>query len=57
MALPPPKRVELGALYSVLGRNIIRSGPVHDLPETWVTVYTGDMGNSFGPKEFFRQLR
>ena len=31
MALPPPKRVEMGAFYPVLGRNgIIRSGRVHD---------------------------
>jgi len=22
------------------------------VPDTWVTVYTGDMGNTFGPKGF-----
>ena len=36
-----------------------RPSPLYSesVPETWVTVYTGDMGYSFGPQEFFRQLR
>jgi hypothetical protein len=32
------------------------SQPVGSIPTKWVTVYSGDMGNTFGPKGFFGRL-
>ena len=40
----PPKAKVRGS--NPLGR----ATSVRSIPDTWVTVYSGDMGNSFGPK-------
>ena len=37
----------------VRGSNLSeRAKTTGSIPDTWVTVYSGDMGNTFGPKGF-----